>query len=128
MKISPRIKAEFDFLTSQSAPAIGNAADIPFDPNGFSALHCWAAYDTYGQLLPCSEPSLFNKALQQKQAINLQVKMWAEGVHDFTLHPTELLDYTRGWPDWVYKAVLQQAANLFRHSIGFVPSFVAFSK
>jgi hypothetical protein len=124
--ITNRARAEFQFYCDSRLDSIGHAVggcDRP-DPNGYSALECWWAKDTHGKTLPCREPELLAKVIRSKQSINLQIKLWAEDVADgLLLRQAELVDYVHGWPEWVLRAVLEQAGKIATRTIGFAPRF-----
>ena len=55
---------------------------------------------------------------------NLQVKMWAEDVADgMLLRQPELTEYVHGWPEWVFRAVMQQAGKIAFNRVGYVPRY-----
>lgn len=126
MKITPRAKAEFEFYRDTPLDMIGRTPcqEAVSDPQGYSALECWWAKDTHGKTLPCREPDLLEKVTRSKQSVNLQVKMWAEDIADgLILQYAELVEYTRGWPEWVVRAVMHQAGKIAMSQHGFVPRF-----
>jgi hypothetical protein len=126
MKISERAKKDFAFYRDSLLDMIGHdvGVDIIAVPGGHTAIECWYAADTLGKLLECSEPELLAKVLRSKQSVNLQIKLWAEDIADgMLLTQRELSIYTYGWPDWIFKAVMQQAARLAKDKLGFMPRF-----
>lgn len=126
LKITDRSKAEFAFYRDTPLDMIGHTVgvDAAADPNGYSALECWWAKDTHGKTLPCREPELLAKVIRSKQSVNLQVKLWAEDVADgMLLRQAELVEYVHGWPEWVLRAVLEQAGKIATRIIGFAPRF-----
>lgn len=128
-KITDRAKAEFAFYAESDLDMIGQHVGVvswpfPGDSDGYSALECWWAKDTHGKMLPCREPELLAKVLRSKQSVNLQVKMWAEDVADGSLlRQLELVTYAHGWPEWVFRAVLEQAGKIANGMVGFIPRF-----
>ena len=127
MRITERSKAEFEFYLNTPLDMIGRSVgekEQPGDPNGYSALECWYALDTYGDKLACREPELLAKATRSKKSVNLQVKLWAEDIADgMLLRQPELVEYTHRWPEWVFRAVMEQAGKITSKTIGFVPRF-----
>lgn len=126
MKITDRIKAEFEFYRDTPLDMIGQqvGVDVVPDPSGHSALECWMAKDTHGKDLPCREPEVLLKAFRGKKSVNLQVKLWAEDVADgLMLRQPELAEYTTSWPEWVFRATMEQAGRIAERMVGFVPRF-----
>lgn len=126
LNITKRSRAEFDFYRDTPLDMIGQGIGVaePYDPNGYSALECWWAKDTHGKTLPCREPELLSKVKRSKQSVNLQVKLWAEDVADgLLLRQSELVEYVHGWPEWVIRAVIEQAGKIATQVVGFVPRF-----
>lgn len=126
LKITDRAKAEFAFYHHTPLDMIGHAVNVQIaaDSNGFSALECWWAKDTHGKTLPCREPELLAKVIRSKQSVNLQVKLWAEDVASgMLLRQDELVAYVHGWPEWVLRAVLEQAGKIATQIVGFAPRF-----
>ncbi len=126
LKITKRARAEFEFYRTTQLDMIGVdvGVEIKSAPDGFTAIECWYARDTHGKHLPCKEPELLAKVTRSKQSVNLQVRLWAEDIADgMLLQKSELAGYLAGWPDWVFRAVMEQAAKISMESIGFVPGF-----
>lgn len=124
-RITERAKQEFEFYLTSDLDMIGHhvAPTTMTYPQGYSALECWWAVDTHGVNLPCREPDLLNKAARSKKSVNLQVKLWAETMAEGLLFQEELLDYTRGWPEWVFRSTVEQAGKLLLATTGFAPRF-----
>ena len=126
LKITDRARAEFAFYRETPLDMIGHnvGVEITDDPNGYSALECWWAKDTHGKTLPCREQKLLAKVIRSKQSVNLQIKLWAEDVADgMLLRQSELLEYVHGWPEWVFRATMEQAGKRATQIIGFAPRF-----
>jgi hypothetical protein len=81
------------------------------DPTGVDAIRAFERFDAQGKRLPCRALPGLARVLLAKAAVNLQIKMWADGVRDGTLPVPELREYCThfGAPPWVEKAVLNQA-------------------
>lgn len=126
MKISERAKAEFAFYRDTPLDMIGRSVGgvLNGDAEGRTALECWYAKDTHGKALPCREPELLGKVTRSKQSVNLQVKLWAEDVADgMILRQPELVAYCHGWPEWVFRATMEQAGKIATKAVGYVPRF-----
>lgn len=131
MKISKRARTEFAFYRDTPLDMLGHAVEGRDYScvEGHSALECWYAKDTLGQLLQCSEPKLLDKVCRGKKSINLQIQLWAEDIADgrfATLRQAELVDYCHGWPKWIFLSVLEQAGKIASDAIGFAPRFTRF--
>lgn len=126
-KISEKAKVEFEFYLNSSLDMVGRSiGDVGLESSnsGHSALECWWALDTHGKTVPCRELDVLSKVMRSKKSVNLQVRLWAEDIADgMLLRQSELLDYTHKWPEWVFRATMEQAAKLLRKTIGFVPRF-----
>lgn len=85
-----------------------------FAANGLTAKETFYQVDTYGQYPPCREPVLVAFLLTAKKGVNLQIKQWAEGMTELTLLPKELESWLQGYPDWIYKSVINQCIKLCR--------------
>jgi hypothetical protein len=126
MRITERAKSEFEFYRDNSLDMIGHeiGSELLPDANGHSALECWWSFDTHGKELPCREPEVLAKVIRTKKSVNLQVKMWAEDLADgMLLRQSELVGYVHGWPEWVLRAVVEQAGKIATATIGFAPRF-----
>jgi len=86
---------------------------IPHDPSGKSAKECFHAFDSTGDLLACKESSLLCKLLVCKASVNLNIKLWVQGMAVGVLCPPELSEYlgSIGAPPWAMRAVLGQSAR-----------------
>lgn len=126
-KITDRAKREFEFYKASDLDMIGHDVGFetyPVAADGYSALECWWAKDTHGTVIPCREPEILKKVFRSKQSVNLQIKMWATDVADgMLLCQDELVEYLHGWPEWVFSAVMNQAAAIAIKTVGFVPRF-----
>jgi len=126
MKITKRARQEFEFYKNTELDMIGHDIGVAVVPaiDGKSALECWWMKDTHGKTVPCREPKLLAKVFRSKQSVNLQVKLWAEDIADgMLLRQSELDEYVHGWPEWVLRAVMEQAGKLAQQQRGYVPRF-----
>jgi hypothetical protein len=125
VRISKKAKEDFEFYRDTPLDTIGHGdAEDSFisevaSPNGHSALECYFMLDTHGKMGACREPDVFRKALRGKKNVNLQVKMWAEGLNDpLVTDQADLLDYTHKMPRWIFTSAINQAAKDYMGSIG----------
>jgi len=113
IKVSDDSRSDFDFFVQTDLDMIGamvGVKDPRDDANGCAALECWYQRDTHGEVLPCREIELLQKAERGKASWNLQIKMWAEDVADgMLLRQSELVEYCHGLPAWIFEAVMAQA-------------------
>jgi len=89
---------------------------IPYSSTGKSAKVCFYQLDSEGRCKPCVEPQLLAEILTCKAAINLQIKMWAQGRAEYTLAKFELLEYLESYqaPEWVFKAIENQKLKILK--------------
>lgn len=89
---------------------------IPYSATGKNAKVCFLKLDSEGKCGPCSEPELLVELLNCKAAVNLQIKMWAQGRAEYTLPAIELQEYCDYYhaPEWVFKAVERQKDKIIR--------------
>lgn len=132
-KIRPTRKAldDFAFFFGTDLDMIGVEPIGEPDPNGYSALECWYAHDTYGQTLPCRDPELLAKVERSKKSWNLQIKIWAEDIADGTILKRDEFRYycdRLNAPEWIFEATMNQAAKICRQKVGFVPSYARLEK
>lgn len=79
--------------------------------------------------MPTKEPDLVRKAIEGKESVNLQIKIWSEGMWDGQLQmppffPHEIREYCQGYPSWVYQAVINQTKKRVLEDLGFVPTWL----
>jgi hypothetical protein len=117
------IKKDFLIQFPNDPPDLGKDEDgktifwkIPYNINGFSAKMCFYSLDSIGKYEKCSEPELLVQLLNCKMAVNLQIKMWAEGRADGTLCLIELEQYCAFYnsPEWVLRAVENQKVKILK--------------
>ena len=95
--------------------------EIPMDEDGWTAAECFHVHETYGVMLPCSEPVLLTRALNGKQWHGLTVTMVAE---DYIGRIVFAVDLKRDYPEWVRQDILGRARQLVLRDLGYVPTFV----
>lgn len=98
------------------------------DPNGEDGKYCFLCYEN-GITVPTREPELVRRGMEGKESVNLQIKIWSEGMWDKQLQcplffPNEIYDYCRGYPSWVYKSVIEQTKKRVMEDIGFIPTWL----
>lgn len=69
------------------------------------AKAAFMAYDSKGDILPCYEVDLLIEVIRFKKALNLQIRMWAEGYTDAMISTGEMLSTFRRPPAWVGAAI-----------------------
>lgn len=89
---------------------------IPYSASGKDAKRCFYLLDTNGEKHPCSEPQLLVEILTCKAAVNLQIKLWAQGRADCTLFKFELEEWLADFkaPEWVLKAIENQKIKIIQ--------------
>ena len=101
---------------------------IKMDPNGEDGMYCFLCWEN-GYDVPTREPELVQRAVEGKQSINLQIKMWCEGMWDKQLQcplffPQEIREYCKNYPNWVFRAVIEQTKKRVLDDIGFIPTWL----
>ena len=82
-----------------------------------------------GVMVPTREWDLVKRVQEGKMSLNLQIKMWSEAMWDKQLQcplffPSEIAEYCRDYPKWVYKAVIEQTKKSLLRDIGFIPTWL----
>jgi hypothetical protein len=88
----------------------------PFDINGETAIKSFWHLEN-GNKVPTKNLEEVRRALAGKKSLNLQIKMWAEGMgKEFSI--LEIKDYIRelNLKEWVFVAVKNQAIKLIRQN------------
>lgn len=120
IKVNRNQRRDFEFLLNSELDGLSDLESLktkPADPNGYSAIECWVAQDTYGKKdLPCSEPDTLQVVVEKKKAWNLQIRMWSESVVEGTFLVMELDDMHL--PKWIKKAVINQSKKLLSEKYG----------
>jgi len=82
----------------------------PADEHGLSAKRCFFVFDSTGELLPCREPELLRKLFICKASVNLNIRLWAQGLMQEVLSLAELEEMLaeHDAPRWLYNAVVAQ--------------------
>ena len=79
--------------------------------------------------VPTREWDLVKRVQEGKESVNLQIKLWSEGMWERRLQcplffPQEIREYCQGYPDWVYKSVINQTKKRVLEDIGFIPTWL----
>lgn len=80
-------------------------------------------------MCPTREWNLVKRAQEGKESVNLQIKLWSEGVWDRQLgcplfYPEEIFEYCRGYPKWVFKSVMEQTKKRVMTDLGWIPTWL----
>lgn len=80
-------------------------------------------------MCPTREWDLVKSAQEGKESVNLQIKLWSEGVWDRQLQcplffPEEIFEYCRGYPSWVFKSVMEQTKKRVMTDLGWIPTWL----
>lgn len=94
---------------------------IPVDETGYSAEECFHAYETYGELPPCREPELLNRAFNGKKRHGVLVDNCGQDYYDRQLFAREL---KQNYPEWVRVEILKRASQISLAELGFIPEFI----
>lgn len=80
------------------------------DPNGYTPLECFVHFDSHGQWLPCTDAEELHLILHGKEMVNLQIKMWVDGILEGSFYLFEIEEHcqTENYPDWVVTSVIRQ--------------------
>src|SRR4051812_48402879 len=92
IKVRDQHRQLFDFYLSFRFDTVRRHS-LPGDPTGYSPLECFVYHDSRGRLLPCREPEVLTCVFEGKQHVNLQIKMWCEGVIEGTFLIPEIQSY-----------------------------------
>lgn len=100
----------------------------PNDPNGEDGKYSFLCLEN-GIMCPTREWDLVKRAQEGKESVNLQIKLWSEGMWDRQLQcplffPHEIREYCLGYPEWVYKSVINQTKKRVLDDIGFIPTWL----
>jgi hypothetical protein len=98
----------------------------PNDPDGLTPLECFVLLDSQGKGSPCNDTLKLRQVQHGKQMVNLQIKMWVETTMEdpLQLMPFEVREWTREYPDWVFKSYIKRLERLMLEKNGYVPAFV----
>jgi len=101
--------------------------DLPtYDPDGEDGQFSFLCLEN-GIKVPTREYELVKRVLEGKMSVNLQIKLWAEDLgNNLILMPDELKTYCVGYPEWVFKATMEQARSRIMKEVGFIPTFMRF--
>lgn len=108
MKISQASKRDFNFYTC-FPKWVKFDFSFKYGENGVTALEAFSTYESTGQIKPCREIELLNRALSGKSNFNLAIKMWNEGLAEGSFLVEEFNDQLRVFnaPDWCFNRLKQ---------------------
>ncbi|MHA1794803.1 MAG: hypothetical protein ACTSUK_01725 [Promethearchaeota archaeon] len=101
---------------------------ISWDPKGCSGRECFKNWDSTGIILATKEPYIMTQVMSGKSLLNLNIKIWSEGINSTDIFPNtkdvvengqdgvfcvgELQDSFPGLPEWVWESVQGQIHRL----------------
>jgi hypothetical protein len=95
---------------------------IQLAEDGVSAVESFHSLETYGELLPTTEPEILEKYLSGKMLHGITVKMVAESFAlDRTIFSKEI---KQNYPKWVADEIFSQSDKICLQNLGYVPTFV----
>jgi len=121
MRIKPTRKGIDRFNYFSQCEDVIRHLPTPMDPDGFTALECFHQRESTGEILPCREPELLDRALNGKEQHGLTVTMIAEDYVDRLIFASEL---KANYPEWVRRDILGRAGQIALKIKGYVPTFV----
>lgn len=98
------------------------------DPNGEDGKYSFVCLEN-GYKIPTREWSLVKRVQEGKMSVNLQMKLWSETMWDRNLQcplmfPSELYEYCKEYPKWVFTGTMEQTKRRIMDDIGFVPTWM----
>jgi hypothetical protein len=81
------------------------------DSDGYTPIQCYVLMDSHGERSgphKCTDYDTLDRVMRGKGNVNLQIKMWIDGVREGTLTKFEVQEWTKEYPEWVYKSFLNQ--------------------
>ena len=99
----------------------------PPDLDGYSPIQAFVLLDSHGELdkeFRCTDYDTLDKVLKGKENVNLQIAMWIEGCFDTTISVKEVREWTKNYPEWVFKSFRNRLDRMAQSKIGFVPKFM----
>lgn len=117
MKYSKTFERDWKFYCNNDSENFKTEKEIKFDPLGKCAKEVFYRMDTHGlKDLTTSEPELLKKSINAKEFVNLQIKMWSEGIAQgvtFYFEVEKWIDELN-YPEWSKKAVENQAKRMIQ--------------
>jgi hypothetical protein len=86
----------------------GKIPIIISDPEGKDAKRVFHRYDSQGKMMSCKEPELLEEIFACKVAVNMHLKVWADGYTDVAIPAEELLKEFIDPPEWVGESLRNQ--------------------
>jgi hypothetical protein len=102
--------------------------ELEYDSTGEEGKYCFLCWEN-GLRIPTKEPKLVKSGIEGKMSVNLQIKMWSESMWDHNLQcpllfPSELREYCKGMPEWVYNSTIEQTKRRVLNDVGFIPTWL----
>lgn len=98
---------------------------IEYWDDGYTALECFHALESWGELLPCREPKLLSRAMNGKHQHGITVTMIAEDYIDRLIFACEI---DSNYPAWVSAEIYARAGQIAEQKLGFRPTFIRAKK
>lgn len=117
MRYSKTFERDWNFYSTKDCDNFRTERDIKFCPDGKSAKEVFYRMDTHGlKDLTTSEPDLLRNAITAKECVNMQIKMWAEGIAEGTIFYFEVEKWIDelNYPEWAKKSVENQAKAMIK--------------
>lgn len=123
MKIKQKTRDKYArFLSLPRADEPRPLERIVQDESGHSAIDCFHALESRGEMMPCREAVLLERYLAGKAWHGVTVAMVAE---EFAINRLVFSAEIKAWyPEWVAEEIFAQARKVARQKLGYVPTFV----
>lgn len=117
MTYSKTFERDWNFYSTKDCDNFRTERDVKFNSEGKSAKEIFYRMDTHGlkDLTTC-QPDLLRKAITAKECVNMQIKMWSEGIAQgvtFYFEVEKWIDELN-YPEWSKKAVENQAKRMIQ--------------
>jgi len=93
---------------------IGHLQKFPVVDDGVTAKKAFKSFDGQGKLLSTTEPDLLARVLRGKASLNLNIKLWAEGISEGVFCIIEFQEDYPWLPEWVWNAVKGQCGPIMK--------------
>lgn len=117
MKYSKNFERDyFWYLSNKKTFIFSGSPKKELKQGNKTAKECFYIYDSTGKLEGCSEPQLLQEVLLCKEAINFQIKEWAQDRAKGYLPRTEFEKIINEYHllDWMVKAVERQKCKYYQ--------------
>lgn len=78
---------------------------------GYKPVECFKLIDSGGYKncsYLCTDYDELDRSLRGKENVNLQISMWVDGYKDKTLFKHEVEEWTKDYPEWVFKSFINR--------------------